>query len=337
MLRHCIVDVSNLVHRSKHGITNYATVDECIGLLLTIVMNSLKSSQKLFETDHYVMCFDGGSWRKEYYPDYKGNREKRKELMNPKEREKEDIIHQVMDELEEYFREYTNVTVLKENKIEGDDFIARWVQLHDMENFEHIIISRDYDFKQLVKDNISLYDPVSHTLYTTNGVFFKDGRKPAQGQLTTELYGETWKVKIEEKTDKPMVFDPEWELFFKCIRGDKGDNITSAYPRVTKKKMREAFENKGLVKWNNFINEKWGSNENPKHVKELYERNRLLIDLTKQPDDIKQKMDQAIEKSIERPKAKMVGAYFAKFCSKYQLIRLAAEGTTFASILSAEY
>lgn len=337
MLRHCIVDVSNLVHRSKHGVTNYATLDECVGLLLTIVMNSLKASQKLFETDHYVMCFDGGSWRKDYYSDYKGTREKKKKLMNPKEREKEEVVHLVINELEEYLRDYTNVTVLRENGIEGDDFIARWVQLHNIEGFEHVIVSRDSDFKQLVGENVVLYDPVVHELFTTNGVFYKDGRKPAKDQLTKDMYGETWKVKIDKKTDKPIVFDPEWELFYKCIRGDEGDNISSAYPRVRKTKMREAFENRGLVKWNNFINETWGPSDNPHHVKKLYERNQLLIDLTKQPDDIKRKMDIAIERSIERPKAKLIGAYFAKFCSKYKLVRLASEGAVFSKILSSEY
>lgn len=337
MIRHCIVDVSNLVHRSKHGVTNYATLDECVGLLLTIVMNSLKASQRLFETNHYVMCFDGGSWRSDYYPDYKGNREKKKKLMNPKEREKEDIVLQVINELEEYLRNYTNVTVLKSNGIEGDDFIARWVQLHDMEGFEHVIVSRDSDFKQLVCDNVVLYDPVAHELFTTEGVFYKDGRKPSKDQATRDMYGETWKVKIDKKTDEPVVFEPEWELFYKCIRGDKGDNITAAYPRVHKTRIREAFDNKGLVKWNNFINETWGPKENSHHVKKLYERNQLLIDLTKQPDDIKKKMDQTIEESIERPRAHMVGAYFAKFCSRYQLNRLATEGTVFSVILSSEY
>ena len=58
-----------------------------------------------------------------------------------------------------------------------------------------------------------------------------------------------------------------------------------------KNKLLEAFEdrsNQGFV-WNNIMLSRWVDHEGKEHrVKEDYERNKELIDLTRQPDHIKQ-------------------------------------------------
>lgn len=331
-MKFCIIDISNLVHRAKHVITKYDSFDECVGLTLTIVFNSLKKSYEKFGAEHCVACFDASSWRKDIYPAYKADRDKDK---SPVKKEEDEIIWQVINDLKKFLSDYTNVTVLHEKGIEADDFIARWTQLHDDESFEHIIISGDGDFKQLVRPGVELYDPIRNFLYTSDGIYFQDGKKVGKEQPTKEKHGETWKVKLT-KAGEPEVFEPEWELFQLCIRGRK-NNLRTAYPRVRSVKMREAYDDRGGPVWNDFINSIWGEEDNRQSVRKRYEENRILLDLRMQPQDIKDQMDLAINQALDKDTKMMVGAYFARFCGKYRLNNLVNQAAAISQLLSAPY
>ena len=86
-------------------------------------------------------------------------------------------------------------------------------------NDNHVIISTDGDFAQLVAPNVRQYNGVSNTTITHEGYFDDKGERV-----------------IDKKTgvEKPAP-DPQWLLFEKCMRGDTSDNIFSAYPGVRKK------------------------------------------------------------------------------------------------------
>lgn len=360
-MKYTLIDISNLVHRSKHVIRQYDSFDECVALVLTITFFSIKKSYDKFGADHCVACFDSYSWRKELFDFYKL---KDKSEYTEEKIEEDKIIKEVIKHLHEFFYNNTNVTVLKEHGIEADDFIARWVQRHnDPENHSHIIISADSDFKQLVSENVELFNPLINTIYTIDGVYYQDGKMPKKHDETINKYGETWKVKYKKKKQTvPMideygvevrdekgkvltekvdtyereVFDPQWELFYKCIRGDISDKIPSAYPRVQTKKLREAYEDKGGLKWNNLINSYWGE-DNEKSVRELYERNKMLIDLSAQPSEIVELIDEVIDLALEKEVKKLVAVYFAKFCSKYRLPKLQQQAQIISRMLSATY
>lgn len=333
-MKFAIIDVNNLVHRSKHVVKDYDDFDDCVGLVLTIVFNSLKKSYEKFDADHCVACFDSYSWRKDFYKDYKAQR--KDSYDTPQKKEEHEIIKKVLVDLKEFLQESTNVTVLEGKGIEADDFIGRWVQLHHDPVFKHIIISADGDYKQLVNDNVELFDPINYTLYTMKGVFFQDSRKKKIEANTITYNGEEWKIKTDKKGD-PIIFDPEWELFFKCIRGDPSDNIKSAYPNVRTVKMLKAFENRGDFDWNNFMNDTWGPDEDKKSVRELYENNKRLIDLTDQPTEIKESMDDIIEESIQKNNIVMVSMYFNEFCLKYRLENLRNSSKKIVAILGSPY
>ena len=107
------------------------------------------------------------------------------------------------------------------------------------------------------------------------------------------IFDKKGKRVLDTKTKEPKAIpDPQWLLFEKCIRGDSSDNVFSAYPKVRKNKLEEAFkdrQNKGFA-WNNLMLQRWVDHNGEEHrVLEDYERNRRLIDLTQQPDDIKSK------------------------------------------------
>jgi hypothetical protein len=87
----------------------------------------------------------------------------------------------------------------------------------------------------------------------------------------------------------------------------------------------EAFEDRGKkgYAWNNMMLQRWTDHEQVEHkVLEDYERNVALIDLTAQPQEIKDVVDTAIREQISHKDVGMVGAHFLKFCGKYELNKL---------------
>jgi hypothetical protein len=131
------------------------------------------------------------------------------------------------------------------------------------------------------------------------------------------------------------VFDSQWELFLKCMRGDTRDNIRAAYPRVPETRLRKAYSDKAeFVK---LINDQFGSGDNRQLVKPLYEQNKRLIDLTAQPIDIIEEMDRVIDEVTAEPVKQMVELYFDDFCDTYQMRKLKEAKTNILPIISRPY
>jgi hypothetical protein len=131
------------------------------------------------------------------------------------------------------------------------------------------------------------------------------------------------------------------------MRGDTSDNVFSAYPGVrtkgTSKKvgLTEAFEDrssKGYA-WNNLMLQRWSDHEGKEHrVLEDYERNRRLIDLSHQPDDIKEIIRNTItEATASEKNVSQVGIRLIKFCNLWDLKKIADQAQSYAEPLNARY
>jgi hypothetical protein len=72
-------------------------------------------------------------------------------------------------------------------------------------------------------------------------------------------------------------------------------------------------------------------------VKDDYERNRVLIDLSAQPENIKAKVDGAIREQISHKDIGQVGVRFMKFCGKYELNKLSESAEQYARWLNETY
>ena len=138
--------------------------------------------------------------------------------------------------------------------------------------------------------------------------------------------------------------DPKWILFEKCIRGDSSDNVFSAYPGARKKGsknktgMLEAYEDieTGGFNYNNFMLQRWVDHEEVEHrVIDDYERNKILIDLTQQPDEIKDKVREVIGEAKNADSVGNVGIHFMKFCNKWNLQRMSEAPNDYADILNS--
>jgi len=324
-MTYIIVDTANLFFRARHVIRG--DLDTKVGMCLLITFNAVRKAWRDFNGSHVVFCLEGRSWRKDFYEPYKRNRKESRDAMSPREQEEDELFWEVFDEFKNFITEKTNCTVLQHKQLEADDLIAGWVQNHPDD--DHIILSTDGDFAQLIAPNVKQYNGVSNTLITVDG-YFDDNNKPV----------------IEKKTGKVKPApDPKWMLFEKCVRGDTSDNVFSAYPGARKKGtknkigMTEAFEDKGNkgYNWNNFMLQRWTDHEGVEHrVLNDYERNVTLCDLTAQPPEIKEIINQEIA-NVEPKNIGQVGIRLMKFCAKWDINRVAEQVQSYSDQYSTGY
>jgi hypothetical protein len=292
------------------------------------MFNSIKKCWKDFNGDHVVFCLEGRSWRKDFYPPYKANRKVVADKRSPREIEDDEMFFEAYDDMITFFAEKTNCSVIRCPNAEADDLIATWVQQHPNDN--HIIVSTDSDFYQLIAPNVVQYNG------TTDQIVSLEGFKNAK----------TGEFVIDKKTGKEKTApNPEYILFEKCVRGDPTDNIFSAYPGARVKGSRnktgitEAFEDRhnGGYNYNNFMLQRWVDHDEVEHrVKDDFERNQILIDLTKQPDEIKAKSIQIVNDAVNKKPVSQVGIYFMKFCNKWNLQRMSENPTEYAEFLNGQ-
>jgi len=327
-MRYLLVDTANTFFRARHSAFRASDTEEKVAFALHVTMASINKAHRDQKADHVIFCLEGRSWRKDFYEPYKKNRAVARQALTEKEAEEDKAFWESFDEMNKFVKEGTNCTTLQHKELEADDLIAGWIQSHP--NDEHVIVSSDSDFYQLLANNVKQYNGISDELHTLEGIFDKKGNRV-----------------LDKKTKEPKVVpDPEWILFEKCMRGDATDNVFSAYPGVRKKGTRnkvglvEAFEDKKKkgYSWNNMMLQRWIDHNEVEHrVLDDYERNCILVDLTMQPDDIKIKIAETIAEGSKAKQVPMVGAKFLKFCGKYDLVKLSDNASTMAEWMSASY
>ena len=159
MATYVLVDTANTFFRARHVVRG--SIDDKVGMAFHITLNSIKKAHTDFNADHVVFCLEGRSWRKDYYEPYKRNRQETRDAMTPAQQEEDTVFWQIFDEFKDFIGEKTNCTMIRHPQLEADDLIAGWVQAHPNDN--HVIISTDGDFAQLIAPNVKQYNGVSNT------------------------------------------------------------------------------------------------------------------------------------------------------------------------------
>lgn len=326
MKKFLIVDTNHLFYRVKFGVRG--EVDERIALTLHVIFSSLSKAWNTQGGDHIVFALDGRSWRKDFYPPYKKNREVKRSQRTEREVEEDSEFEDKFNIFQNFIKTSTNCTILQNNKLEADDLIAGFIQSHP--NDSHVILSSDGDFEQLLASNVVQYNGVADELITLNGIYTGSG-----------------KLVNAKKTGQPKPCpEPEWSVFEKCVRGCSTDNVFSAYPGVREKGsknkvgLREAFEDRHKKGYNysNLMMQRWVDHNNIEHrVLDDYNRNKVLVDLTAQPDDIRTLINVTIAEACASKSTSMVGIKFLKFCGQFDLVKLTANATQIAKMLSTSY
>ena len=325
MSTYVLVDTANTFFRARHVVRG--DIDTKVGMALHITLNSVKKAWSDFNADHVVFLLEGRSWRKDFYEPYKRNRKEVRAAMTQKEEEEDEAFWEIYAEFTNFITEKTNCTVIRHPELEADDLIAGWVQNHPDDN--HVIISTDGDFAQLIAPNVKQYNGVSGVTITHEGYFDDKGNHVIDNKT---------------KEAKPAP-DPKWMLFEKCMRGDTSDNVFSAYPGVRKKGTKnkvglfEAFEDKDTkgFNWNNLMLQRWTDHEGVEHrVIDDYNRNVTLCDLSAQPPEIREKINNTVL-NIEPKNVTQVGLRLMKFCAKWDMQRIADQAQSYAEALNARY
>ena len=182
-----IVDGLNLAFRWKHQKKEFFKGE---------YVRTVQSLAKSYDCGEIVILGDGGSdYRKELDPQYKANRAERYKDQTPEEEQ----------EFLNFLGEFTNcMTALKEKGYltlkykggEADDIAALIVKNRENLGLNNIwLISSDKDWDLLIDENVSRFSTVTRK-ETTLG---------------------NW--------DEHYEFEPEYFLTYKCLTGDKGDNV----------------------------------------------------------------------------------------------------------------
>jgi 5'-3' exonuclease len=329
-MRYILIDSANMFFKSRYVAGRMSTDEEKVGMSLHLTFTSVQSVVRRFggEGCHVVFCTEGRSWRKDFYKPYKANRAVKRQGLTDEELALDKMYWETYEALVEYLKTKTNVSVLRCPTAEADDIIARFIHLHPED--EHYIISSDTDFAQLIAPNVKQFNGINDQFITVEGYF--DGRdKPI----------------VDKKTGEHKTLgDPKFVLFEKCMRGDTSDNVFSAYPGVRTKSTKKSV---GLIEayadrekrgfnWNNMMLHRWTDPDGVEHrVLDDYNRNVTLVDLTAQPDEVKQAVDECIREGLRTEHISNVGFHFMKFCSKYELNKVSEQAQFYAKWLNESY
>lgn len=303
-----VLDVTNLLYRSFYANRELDDVTTA-GLAHHQALSLLNKYFRKYRPEKVFMAFDRSNWRKVYTQSeqcysgrvYKGHR---RQNMTPAEQIKYEKFCDHLREFEQLMIEHTSVICLANEGVKGygleaDDLIAGVAQqFHSSHDI--VIVSSDKDLMQLLRfPTVKLVDPATDN----------------------------------ERTLEEYDGDADLFLFEKCIRGDMGDNVGSAYPRVRTTKIRQAYTD--AYEREKMMHVTWTDQDgNEKSVQKLFEENKLLMDLSAQPSEIRQLISETIEKSMENP-GKYSHFHFLRFCGKYDLKRVSEQIEQFVPMLSA--
>ena len=324
-MTYILVDTANTFFRARHVVQGNAEIK--LGMAFHITFNSVKKAWNDFEGKHVVFCLEGRSWRKDFYAPYKRNRQETRAAMTQREQDEDKLFWEAFDEFKNFISEKTNVTVLQHPQLEADDLIAGFIQSHP--NDDHVIISTDSDFHQLLASNVKQFNGVAEETHTLEGVYDKKG-----------------KLVIDKKTGEPKRVNPSWILFEKCMRGDTSDNVFSAYPGVRTKGSKnkvgltEAFEDRDKkgYSWNNMMLQRWTDHTGAEHrVLDDYQRNVTLVDLNAQPKEIKKIIVDTINTHAVPKMVDQVGIRMLKFCNTWDMKKIADNIQSYAEPFQAKY
>ena len=328
MTTYLLVDTSNTFFRSRHVAAKQSDAWTKVGFAIHLTLSSVAKAWREQKATHAVFFLEGRSWRKDFYPPYKANRAVARAALTESEKEEDQLFWDAFADMTDMLMNKSNVTVMQHPKLEADDLIAGFIRNHP--NDEHIIVSSDTDFHQLLATNVRQYNGIADELHTVDGIFDKKG-----------------KLVLDKKTKEPKkIPDPSWILFEKCMRGDPTDNVFSAYPGVRTKGsknkvgLEEAYgdrDKKGFA-WNNMMLQRWTDHNSVEHrVLDDYTRNVTLIDLNAQPEDIKKYIDETISANSVEKTVPQIGTKFLKFCGKYELNTISTQAQSYVSFLAAAY
>lgn len=317
-MKRLVIDTANLLFRvaAAHGKYNSGgDTKDMAGLAMHMALMSIRSQYNKYKPDQVAVTFEGGkNWRKAHT---RGERPEKcvSGRLYKGNRVKDDSMipfFEMMESFKDLAINHSSLVVLHDDELEGDDVFSGYVRKFSRTGDEVIGLSDDKDFVTLLQlPNVKLVRP--------DGTF-------------------------RGKDKNGEVIDPLFFMYEKAFRGDGGDNVLPAYPRVFIKKLKASFDalQKGdTYLHSNLMNATWdftdpGTGETKTFkVGDLYEENIILMDLINgQPQDIQDKIEATIDHAVLHHGTFSL-FHFQKFCGKYGLNKISEQITNFIPLFSS--
>jgi 5'-3' exonuclease len=243
-----------------------------------MILNSLRMDNLKYRKEYgtMVLACDGGSWRKQIYPQYKANRKTSRDASGLDWQEFFRILGMVRDEV----KEHLPYKVVHIQGIEADDIIGGLTEKTQNfgENEPVMIISADKDFIQLQQySNVRQFSPMT-------------------------------KAFVKEK-------DATQYLFEHIIRGDSGDgipNVLSPDNTFVDKIRQKPISAKKIEQW--YASRTSLDKVMDEATYRNFQRNTALIDLNKVPQDKKALIINTFE-SV-KPNSNVLNYLISKRCTQ---------------------
>ncbi len=301
-----LVDFGNIAARMLHTAiflskpkkkNGQFCTDEYANMGMHLILNTLRLLKKQYKTAEVVICLDGfGSWRKEFYPDYKANRIKSdKDEVNWEEWFA--VVQIVIDNLQAHFP----YKIIGYKMAEADDSIGIITREYH-KSAEIVILSPDKDFIGLLKySNVKIFDPMKKVWVQKNEA--EIDRWEDYHALLGDAVDNIPNIKSRTKfTDKFLAYLKTKEIytesvleFHKLTISDKLIEDYNVFKKITAGKLKGQlseikdiyksvpFGEKGVIKFMENLNENLQEDE---LWKIHFERNKVLTSLDLIPQHI---------------------------------------------------
>jgi len=230
------------------------------GALYNALDNSIKSYKRLYPFANVYMVSDSKekSWRKDYIGEYKGTRKKDSDI-------DWNFVYETYNEFKSSLN--GNVKVLEAPNVEGDDWIAFLVNESNKKGISTLIISNDYDIKQLVNYSLNpLYiNMMSNQMLNKEKIFLPNNYQTFLNYVDRLPNDDIFNMN-DNKEFMGLIngFVQKYEiieinsiesLFVKIISGDTSDNISSAWSQVKNGRKRGIGEKGAKAIYDIYISE----------------------------------------------------------------------------------
>jgi 5'-3' exonuclease len=256
MLLACIIDgnyiLSKLVFTLHKNNLLYGALEQALE-------NSVLNYKKIYPFSDFYLVSDSKekSWRKELLTEYKTTRKRDSDI----------DWKFVYSTYERFKSRLSGIKILEHPRIEGDDWIAFLAQKMNQEKKSTMIVSNDYDIKQLITFNLDdmWINFMSNEMFNKQKIFLphnyqlildKVKKLPCDDIFNLNDNSEFLSLfkKFETKYEIREINNME-SLFIKIVSGDSSDNIQSVY-KVVKNGRSRGIGDKGAKSiYDSYINE----------------------------------------------------------------------------------
>lgn len=191
-----LIDGMNIGHAAQS--TNKLMIGSTEVQAIYGFLRILRSLIERYPTARPVVLWDGASWRKSVFADYKANREKADTKAEIEKQREKDAFKAQRKHIETAVR-LLGIPQLKAHNYEADDLAGILVERAEKKGDAVLLISGDRDWVQLVGPSVTWWDPVRDV-----------------------------KIMPRDLLEKFGVDTPEKFLEFKALMGDAGDNLPPA-------------------------------------------------------------------------------------------------------------